>query len=241
MPSFGDSRGYFNELYNDTKYDESLVQKWRQVSFSKSARNVMRGLHCSPYGKFITCTRGKFYDVIADFREDSPTFGRWCGVMLTEENQKQVYVPARCGHGFYTFEDDTCALYLQVRAARARAARRPHPSQRGPPRAQEGTFDPANEADTHPDDPFINVQWPVRRSPRVRTMRRFPRAAHPRTSTAPPADDPKWRHFTGSRGRGADQVGQGSRRADARRTSATPARRDAARPRPGHRRIGAGL
>ena len=171
MPRFGDSRGYFNELYNDTKYDKSLVQKWRQVSFSKSARNVMRGLHCSPYGKFITCTRGKFYDVIADFREDSPTFGRWCGVMLTEENQKQVYVPARCGHGFYTFEDDTCALYLQVRAARARAARRPRPRQRRPPRAQEGTFDPANEADTHPDDPFINVQWPVRRSPRVRTMR----------------------------------------------------------------------
>tara|TARA_B100000795_G_scaffold220664_1_gene175176 strand:+ start:584 stop:814 length:231 start_codon:yes stop_codon:yes gene_type:complete len=51
--------------------------------------------------------------VIADFREDSPTFGRWCGVLLTEHNKKQVFVPANCGHGFFTIEDNTCALYLQ--------------------------------------------------------------------------------------------------------------------------------
>eukprot|EP00900_Chrysochromulina_parva_P000398 jgi/Chrpa1/10359/Chrysochromulina_OHIO_Genome00012398-RA len=81
---FGDSRGYFNELYNETKYDESLQQDWKQVSFSQSGKHALRGLHCSPYGKFITCTRGAFYDVIADFREGSPTFGRWCGIMLTE-------------------------------------------------------------------------------------------------------------------------------------------------------------
>ena len=66
---FGDSRGYFNELYNETKYDESLQQDWKQVSFSQSGKHALRGLHCSPYGKFITCTRGAFYDVIADFRE----------------------------------------------------------------------------------------------------------------------------------------------------------------------------
>lgn len=135
---FGDSRGYFNELYNETKYDESLRQEWKQVSFSSSQKHALRGLHCSPHGKFITCVRGSFYDVIADFREGSPTFGRWCGVLLTETNKKQVYVPPRCGHGFFTFEDDTCALYLQ-----------------------EGTFNPANEADTHPLDPLFDVQWPV--------------------------------------------------------------------------------
>jgi len=135
---FGDSRGYFNELYNETKYDESLQKEWKQVSFSSSGKHALRGLHCSPYGKFITCVRGAFYDVIADFREGSPTFGRWCGVMLTEHNKKQVFVPARCGHGFFTFEDNTCALYLQ-----------------------EGTFNPVNEADTHPFDPLFNVAWPV--------------------------------------------------------------------------------
>ena len=66
---FGDSRGYFNELYNETKYDESLQKEWKQVSFSSSGKHALRGLHCSPYGKFITCVRGAFYDVIADFRE----------------------------------------------------------------------------------------------------------------------------------------------------------------------------
>ena len=135
---FGDSRGYFNELYNETKYDVKPEPEWKQVSFSSSGKHALRGLHCSPYGKFITCVRGSFYDVIADFREGSPTFGRWCGVLLTEHNKKQVYVPAKCGHGFFTFEDNTCALYLQ-----------------------EGTFNPPMEADTHPFDPLFQVKWPV--------------------------------------------------------------------------------
>mgnify|MGYP001275303001 CR=1 FL=1 len=135
----GDSRGYFNELFNEQKYDECVKNKsWKQVSFSSSSKNVLRGLHCSPYGKFITCTRGSFYDVIADFRPDSPTFGRWCKILLTSTNCTQVYVPAHCGHGFYTLEDDTNALYLQ-----------------------EGCFDSSKENDTHPYDPFINVQWPT--------------------------------------------------------------------------------
>ena len=108
---FGDKRGFFQELYNEEKYDiQRKEPEWQQVSFSKSEQHALRGLHCSPYGKFITCVRGAFYDVIADFREDSPTFGRWCGVLLTEDNRKQVYVPAKCGHGFFTYEDDTCAL-----------------------------------------------------------------------------------------------------------------------------------
>ena len=135
---YGDSRGYFNELYNEEKYECQPAERWKQVSFSSSSKHALRGLHCSPHGKFITCVRGSFYDVIADFREESPTFGRWCGVMLTEHNKKQVFVPAGCGHGFFTFEDDTCALYLQ-----------------------EGCFNPTKEADTHPFDPLFQVAWPV--------------------------------------------------------------------------------
>ena len=136
---FGDSRGYFNELFNEEKYDETLKHKsWKQVSFSSSSKNVLRGLHCSKYGKFITCTRGAFYDVIADFRPESPTFGRWCRILLTADNCTQVYVPANCGHGFFTLEDNTNALYLQ-----------------------EGCFDPSQENDVSPFDPFINVVWPI--------------------------------------------------------------------------------
>ena len=88
---FGDHRGYFNELYNEEKYDglSAPGERWKQVSFSSSQKHALRGLHCSPHGKFITCVRGSFYDVIADFRDGSPTFGRWCGVLLTDKNKKQ--------------------------------------------------------------------------------------------------------------------------------------------------------
>ena len=69
---FGDSRGYFNELYNVQKYDESLHKEWKQVSFSSSQKHALRGLHCSPHGKFITCVRGAFYDVVACVDTDVP-------------------------------------------------------------------------------------------------------------------------------------------------------------------------
>ena len=71
---YGDSRGYFNELYNDTKYEDldnsrpraadgaEEPKRWKQVSFSSSQKHSLRGLHCSQYGKFITCVRGAFYD-----------------------------------------------------------------------------------------------------------------------------------------------------------------------------------
>jgi dTDP-4-dehydrorhamnose reductase/dTDP-4-dehydrorhamnose 3,5-epimerase len=132
---FFDNRGYFNELYNRER--DGAERFWHQVSFSSSKKDVVRGLHCSPYGKFITCTRGAFYDVIADFRPDSPTFGRWCRVLLTDENRRQVYVPAGCGHGFATLRDDTHALYLQ-----------------------EGSFEPTRERDVNPFDTFLGIVWP---------------------------------------------------------------------------------
>ena len=72
FPRFGDSRGYFNELYNVQKYDESLHKEWKQVSFSSSQKHALRGLHCSPHGKFITCVRGAFYDVVACVETDVP-------------------------------------------------------------------------------------------------------------------------------------------------------------------------
>ena len=75
---FGDHRGYFNELYNEEKYDglSAPGERWKQVSFSSSQKHALRGLHCSPHGKFITCVRGSFYDVIADFRDgEEPIFG----------------------------------------------------------------------------------------------------------------------------------------------------------------------
>ena len=173
---FGDSRGYFNELYNEEKYtDVTPAERWKQVSFSSSGKHALRGLHCSPHGKFITCVRGSFYDVIADFREESPTFGRWCGVVLTEANKKQVFVPARCGHGFFTFEDNTCALYLQ-----------------------EGCFNPANEADTRARHlPARRPRAAAARAPPPPPHRALPRHAAPPTPNPAPTSPAPCRRALG--------------------------------------------
>ena len=94
---YGDSRGYFNELYNEQKYDESLHKEWKQVSFSSSQKHAMRGLHCSPHGKFITCVRGAFYDVIACV-------------------DTHVSGPLHCTTG-YAYQPSACCTYLKLRAA----------------------------------------------------------------------------------------------------------------------------
>ena len=113
---FCDSRGYFNELFNAQKYGECVKDKsWQQVSFSNSSNNILRGLHCSPYGKFITCTRGSFYDIIADFRPESPTFGKWCKVLLTDTN---------CTHA--NLSPPTLSVILAAHAPRKATAARRH-------------------------------------------------------------------------------------------------------------------
>eukprot|EP00163_Fabomonas_tropica_P004473 TRINITY_DN13949_c0_g1_i1.p1 TRINITY_DN13949_c0_g1~~TRINITY_DN13949_c0_g1_i1.p1 ORF type:complete len:102 (+),score=6.85 TRINITY_DN13949_c0_g1_i1:126-431(+) len=77
-----DNRGYFRELYRENKvanfHPDST--KWRQVAISESAPDVIRGLHCSPYPKLCTVTKGRLYEVIVDLRPDSETFLKWIGV-----------------------------------------------------------------------------------------------------------------------------------------------------------------
>ena len=104
---FGDSRGYFNELYNEQKYDESLQKDWKQVSFSSSQKHAMRGLHCSPHGKFITCVRGAFYDVIAcvDTHVPGPLYCTYwvrvpvsCGLYVLQAQGSLPGVGVYCTH-----------------------------------------------------------------------------------------------------------------------------------------------
>ena len=80
------------EVFNFGKYKGSGIgDAWKQMSWSRSVKpGILRGIHTSTYGKLVTCVRGAVYDVMVDLREDSPTFLRWCGVMLTEENRKQA-------------------------------------------------------------------------------------------------------------------------------------------------------
>ena len=114
---FGDNRGWFSETYNketleklDLYYD--FVQD--NESFSKE-KGVLRGLHFQmpPYtqAKLVRCTKGSVYDVVVDIRKDSPTYGKWIGVELSEENGRQLLIPRGFLHGFQTLTDNVKFSY----------------------------------------------------------------------------------------------------------------------------------
>lgn len=103
---FNDDRGYFYEKFNEQKFSELTGQNGHfvQDNISKSSYGVLRGLHLQKgehaQAKLVSCLEGKVFDVAVDLREDSPTFGKWFGIELTDENKLQLYVPRGFGHGF---------------------------------------------------------------------------------------------------------------------------------------------
>ncbi len=113
---FGDSRGFFFESHNDRRFQEETGVEVRfvQDNHSRSARGVLRGMHYQveqPQGKLLRVIRGAIYDVAADLRRSSATFGRWVGVELSEENNLQMWVPMGFAHGFLVTSDSADVLY----------------------------------------------------------------------------------------------------------------------------------
>ena len=112
---FGDNRGYFMETYNKEQFEEAgLTMTFVQDNESKSSKGVLRGLHFqtqNTQGKLVRATRGAVYDVAVDFRKGSPTYGQWEGVVLSEENKKQFYVPEGFAHGFLVLSDEAIFNY----------------------------------------------------------------------------------------------------------------------------------
>ena len=100
----GDERGYFMETYNQRDMQEAGIDMvFVQDNQSMSRKGVLRGMHFQkehPQGKLVRVIKGAVFDVAVDMRFGSPTFGRWYGVELTEENKKQFYVPEGFAHGF---------------------------------------------------------------------------------------------------------------------------------------------
>ncbi len=100
----GDERGFFLETYHQRRYAEAGLPKgFVQDNHSRSVPGTLRGLHYQlryPQGKLVRCIRGTIYDVAVDIRRGSPTFGKWIGVELSEENQRQLYVPPGFAHGY---------------------------------------------------------------------------------------------------------------------------------------------
>lgn len=106
---FGDDRGYFMETYQKEVFAEAgLDMEFVQDNQSKSKKGVLRGLHfqyTQPQGKLVRVIKGKVFDVAVDLRSDSTTYGKWVGVILSEENKKQFYIPEGFAHGFVVLSD----------------------------------------------------------------------------------------------------------------------------------------
>ena len=113
---FGDDRGFFLESFNERAFDEAVGRHvtFVQDNHSRSAQNVLRGLHYQveqTQGKLVRVVRGAVFDVAVDLRRSSPNFGQWFGVELSESNHRQLWVPEGFGHGFVVTSDSADFLY----------------------------------------------------------------------------------------------------------------------------------
>lgn len=113
---FGDSRGFFLESWNERTFRETTGVRtpFVQDNHSRSSRGVLRGLHYQlrqPQGKLVRVARGAVFDVAVDLRRASPTFGRWHGVDLSDENHRQLWIPPGFGHGFLVTSDSADFVY----------------------------------------------------------------------------------------------------------------------------------
>lgn len=112
---FGDQRGYFMEAYSEKDFFEAgLNMRFVQDNQSASKGGVLRGLHWQtkhPQGKLVRALQGKVYDVAVDLRNDSPTFGKYHGVLLDSEKQNMFYISEGFAHGFYVLSDFAVFTY----------------------------------------------------------------------------------------------------------------------------------
>lgn len=139
---FGDNRGYFMETYNYNDFKAAgLDMVFVQDNQSKSKKGVLRGLHFqkkNPQGKLVRVVSGEVYDVAVDLRKGSETYGKWYGVLLSEENKKQFYVPEGFAHGFVVMSETAEFVYKCTRF-----------------------YDPSDEGGLMWNDPEIGIDWPV--------------------------------------------------------------------------------
>jgi len=140
---FGDDRGFFMESYNRRTFTEltGIDVDFVQDNHSRSAKGVLRGLHYQirqPQGKLVRVVSGAVFDVAVDLRRSSPTFGRWVGEVLSEENRRQLWVPAGFAHGFLVLSDTAEFLYKTT-----------------------DYYAPEHERCIAWNDPDLNVAWPL--------------------------------------------------------------------------------
>lgn len=144
---FSDARGYFCETYNRRAFaDAGIETVFIQDNEALSGpAGVLRGLHFqvapNPQAKLVRVIKGAIFDVAVDVREGSPTFGRWCGRILSAEAGTQLFIPAGFAHGYVTLVDDALVAYKV-----------------------DHFYDKAAERGIRWDDPEIGIDWPIDRA-----------------------------------------------------------------------------
>lgn len=114
---FADDRGFFMESFNQQRFNEAVGREvnFVQDNHSRSSQGVLRGLHYQlapkAQGKLVRVTDGEVFDVAVDMRKNSPTFGKWTGVILSGENKRQFWIPEGFAHGFYVLSEIADFLY----------------------------------------------------------------------------------------------------------------------------------
>lgn len=112
---FGDERGFFMETFRESWFQKHVADvRFVQDNHSKSSKGILRGLHYQTQqtqGKLVRVTHGEVYDVAVDMRKNSPTFGQWVGILLNDDNKRQLWVPAGFAHGFYVTSESAEFVY----------------------------------------------------------------------------------------------------------------------------------
>lgn len=139
---FEDARGYFFETYRQSAYERAgILPPFVQDNAAFSKKGVVRGLHYQKkpgQAKLVTALQGSIWDVAVDIRENSPTFGQWEAVELSDKNHWQLFVPIGFAHGYCTLTDSACVSY-KVSAP----------------------YDPKAECTIRWDDPDLAIPWPA--------------------------------------------------------------------------------
>ncbi len=141
---FRDDRGFFMETYKKSEFERAGIDAvFIQDNHSRSTKGVLRGLHYQlnpkAQGKLVRCTRGAIFDVAVDIRRGSPTFGRWLGVELTEENGHMLWVPAGFAHGFLVLTDVAEVIY----------------------KVSGAEYSPEHERTIRWNDKELSIDWPL--------------------------------------------------------------------------------
>jgi dTDP-4-dehydrorhamnose 3,5-epimerase len=143
---FGDARGFFFESWNEQSFAASGIHaRFVQDNHSRSARNVLRGLHYQiqqPQGKLVRVVAGEIFDVAVDIRKSSPTFGRCIGTRLSADSQNMIWVPVGFAHGFCVLSDHAEVLYKST-----------------------DFYAPQHERSILWNDPALGIAWPLAGDP----------------------------------------------------------------------------